>query len=300
VEGTAINELRSLFDVFKPLHAVWWLVFGQTITAGLHAIYVAVAAVPFFNAIGAYGLAIVILTVVIKLVLWPLYQLQLSLSRKSMLEQRKIAPELAALRKKHKGDPQKQQEEMMKLYKEHGVNPLGPLMGCLPALVQFPILTALYWVFLGNAHSDAFPAHFLFVPNLNDSPSAHPLLPGLPIPTLVYLVFPLLAAATTFVQSKMIQQPPNPYATEQEQQTQQMTQSMQVMMPLMIAVFAISTPAGLGLYWFVSNCVAIIQQYFVTGWGALRPANGPPTPPPPPASGSGNGRSVRKPRRPRR
>jgi hypothetical protein len=98
----------------------------------------------------------------------------------------------------------------------------------------------------------------------------------------------------------MIQQPPNPYATEQEQQTQQMTQSMQVMMPLMIAVFAISTPAGLGLYWFVSNCVAIIQQYFVTGWGALRPANGPPTPPPPPASGSGNGRSVRKPRRPRR
>src|SRR5439155_12191421 len=130
-----------------------------TITGSLHSIYVAVAAVPFLNAIGEYGLAIVILTVIIKLILWPLYQLQLSLSRRSMLEQRKVAPELAALRKKHKGDPQKQQEEMMKLYKEHGVNPLGPLMGCLPALVQFPILTALYWVFLNNAHSSALPAH---------------------------------------------------------------------------------------------------------------------------------------------
>ena len=241
-----------------------------------------------------------ILTVGIKLILWPLYQLQLSLSRRSMQEQRKIGPELAAMRKKYKGDPQKQQEEMMKLYREHGINPLGPLMGCLPALVQFPILTALYWVFLGNAHSGAFPqAHFLFIPNLNDNPNAHPLLPGLPIPNVVYLIVPLLAAATTFVQSKMIQQPPNPYATEQEQQTQQMAQSMQVAMPLMIAVFAVGTPAGLGLYWFVSNCVAIIQQYFVTGWGSLRPANGPPPLPPPPPT-TGDAKSTRKPRRPRR
>jgi YidC/Oxa1 family membrane protein insertase len=184
----------------------------------------------------------------------------------------------------------------MKLYREHGINPLGPLMGCLPALLQFPILTALYYVFLGNARAHAFPAHFLFVPNLNDSPGSHPLIPGLPIPTIVYLIIPLLAAATTFVQSKMIQQPPNPYATEQEQQTQQMTQSMQVLMPLMIAYFAVVTPAGLGLYWFVSNCVAIIQQYLVTGWGALRPAGGPP---PLPGTSAG-GQSGPKPRRPRK
>ena len=63
-------------------------------------------------------------------------------------------------------------------------------------------------------------------------------------------------------------------ASEQELQAQQMTKSMQVMMPLMIAYFAVVTPAGLGLYWFISNCVAIIQQYFVTGWGQLwRPGN---------------------------
>jgi YidC/Oxa1 family membrane protein insertase len=68
----------------------------------------------------------------------------------------------------------------------------------------------------------------------------------------------------------MMQQPLSAVPTEQEQQTQQMTRTMQVMMPLMIAYFAIVTPAGLGLYWFVSNTVAIIQQYFVTGWGGLR------------------------------
>jgi hypothetical protein len=68
----------------------------------------------------------------------------------------------------------------------------------------------------------------------------------------------------------MMQQPLSAVPTEQEQQTQQMTRTMQVMMPLMIAYFAIVTPAGLGLYWFVSNSVAIVQQYFVTGWGGLR------------------------------
>ena len=82
-------------------------------------------------------------------------------------------------------------------------------------------------------------------------------------------IIPLLAAGSTYVQAKMMQQPPNPLASEQELQAQQMTKSMSMMMPLMIAYFAIVTPAGLGLYWFISNCVAIIQQYFVTGWGQL-------------------------------
>jgi hypothetical protein len=98
---------------------------------------------------------------------------------------------------------------------------------------------------------------------------SHPLVAGLPIPIPAYLIVPILAGVTTFVQSRMMQQPPNPVATEQEQQAQQVNQSMQVVMPLMICYFAVITPAGLGLYWFVSNCFAIIQQYFVTGWGGL-------------------------------
>jgi len=110
---------------------------------------------------------------------------------------------------------------------------------------------------------------------LLDAPNKHLLIPGFPLlPTVVFAIIPLLAALSTFVQSKMMQQPPNPLASEQELQAQQMTKSMSLMMPLMIAYFALVTPAGLGLYWFVSNCVAILQQYFVTGWGQLwRPGN---------------------------
>ncbi|HVB76447.1 MAG TPA: YidC/Oxa1 family membrane protein insertase [Candidatus Nitrosotalea sp.] len=254
------------------MHDVWWAIFGQTISWGLTHVYDAVSSVPALAAVGAYGLAIVIVTLMIRLILSPLYQFQLRISRRSMQEQRKVAPQVAELKKKYKGDSQKQQQAMMELYKEHGINPLGGLMGCLPALLQFPVLTALYWVFLGNAHANRFSDHFLFVPHLNDLPSHHPMLHGLPIPDLTYLIIPLLAAATTFVQSRMMQQPPNPLATDQEQQTQQMTRQMQVIMPLVIGYFAILTPAGLGLYWFVSNCFAIIQQYLVTGWGGFRPA----------------------------
>ena len=228
------------------------------------------AANPAIAAIGAYGLAIVLLTILIKVLLAPLFQIQLALSKRSIDQQRRLAPELAELKKKHKNNPQQQQAAMMELYRERGINPLSNLSGCLPALLQFPILTALYYVFFGNAQHKLFADHFLFIPHLNDVPTLHPLIPGLPIPNLIYLVIPILAAATTFVQSRMMQQPPNPAATEQEQQAQQMTQTMQVMMPLMITYFAFVTPAGLGLYWFVSNCFAIIQQYLVNGWGGLR------------------------------
>jgi len=275
-----LNELRSLFNVFAPVQHIWWTIFGEGFSWALSTLYHFLAGIPLVSALGAYGLAIILLTIVIKSVLSPLYHFQLSVSRKAQAEQRRIAPEVAALRKKFKNEPQKQQAALMELYKEHGVNPLSSLTGCLPAVLQLPILTALYYVFLGNAQHKAFPDHFLWIQHLNDQPNIHPLIQGLPIPALPYLVIPLLAAATTFVQSRMMMQPPNPNATEQEQQTQSMTQSMQVVMPLMIAYFAFVTPAGLGLYWFISNCFAIIQQYLVAGWGGLRRQDPPALPAP--------------------
>jgi len=251
-----------------PIKTLWATTFLAGVKWGLTVLYHTFAGVPGLEWIGAYGLAIIALTVIIKLLLAPLYQLQLSMSRKSMLEQRKLAPEVAKLKKKYKGDPQKLNTATMELYKEHGVNPLGGLAGCLPAVAQFPILTALYWAFSQYKVEDA---HFLFIPTLLDAPSKHLLIAGFPlVPTVVFAIIPLLAAASTYVQAKMMQQPPNPLATESELQAQQMTKSMSMMMPLMIAYFAIVTPAGLGLYWFISNCVAIIQQYFVTGWGQLQ------------------------------
>jgi len=229
--------------------------------------------VPVIETIGAYGVAIIVVTIMIRLLLAPLQQFQLVNQRKTMAEQRKLAPEVSELRKKYKKDPQKLNAEMMKLYQEHGVNPLGGLIGCAPLVVQLPVLTALYYVFRG-AHVTA--PHFLFIPNLMALPSHTFLVAGLPIPAVVYLIFPLLAAGTTYVQSKMLQQPVPPNPTDQEMQTQQMQRTMVYLSPLMIAYFALQVPAGLGLYWFVGNCVSIIQQSFVVGWGNVLPKRGSP------------------------
>jgi len=302
--------------VFQPIVHLWELVVKQPVAWLLDTIYGSLQGVPVAETIGAYGVAIIVVTIIIRLLLAPLQQFQLITQRRTMTEQRKLAPEVAELRKKLKKDPQKLNAEMMKLYQEHGVNPLGGLVGCLPLIIQIPVLTALYYVFRG-AHVTA--PHFLFVPNLMELPSQTHLITGLPyVPAIAYLVFPLLAAATTFVQSKMLQQPTPLNPTEQELQQQQMQRTMVYISPLMIGIFAFQVPAGLGLYWFIGNLVGIIQQSFVVGWGNLLPRRGSERPPtaamskgPSPRSGpaagsrdlpkrasNGNGKAKRKKQRP--
>ena len=250
---------------------MWQAVVEKPLEGFLNYLYVHMQGVPVVESIGAYGVAIILLTIVIRLILAPLQQFQLVTQRKTMVEQRKLAPQVAELRKKYKKEPQKLNAEMMKLYQEHGVNPLGGLVGCLPLVVQLPILTALYYVFQNFAKAGHPPQPFLFLSNLNENPNHH-LFSGLPIPVLAYLIFPLLAALTTLVQSRMLQMPPPPNPTDQDAQTQQMQRTMVWPSPLMIGYFALNVPAGLGLYWFVGNCVSIIQQSFVVGWGNVLPA----------------------------
>jgi YidC/Oxa1 family membrane protein insertase len=267
--------LNSPFDVFKPIQHLWQSVIEDNLAAVLNFMYLHFQAVPALAAIGAYGVAIVVFTIGIRLVLSPLTQFQLTTSRKSALEQRKLAPEVAELRKKFKKDPSRINVETQKLYQEHGINPLAGMVGCLPLVVQIPILTALFYVFRNFANHATQAAQFLFVPNLNDNPNHHLMLtlPGLNIgvPAITYLIFPLLAAATTFVQTKMMQMPVPPNPTEMELQTQSMQKMMVWLSPLMIGYFALNVPAGLGLYYFISNCVGITQQYFIVGWGTLLP-----------------------------
>jgi YidC/Oxa1 family membrane protein insertase len=250
---------------------LWTAVIKDPLAWLLSTIYGQLEGVPVVETIGAYGVAIIVVTIIIRLLLAPLQQFQLITQRRTMAEQRKLAPQVAELRKKYKKEPQKLNAEMMKLYSEHGVNPLGGLIGCLPLLVQLPVLTALYYVFRG---ANVGAPHFLFVPNLMALPTQTALIHGLPIPAIAYLVFPLLAAGTTFIQSKMLQQPPPPNPTDQELQMQQTQRMMVYFSPLTIAFFSLQVPAGLGLYWFIGNCVSIIQQSFVVGWGNLRPGGG--------------------------
>jgi YidC/Oxa1 family membrane protein insertase len=298
---------KSLGNLFAPIHDLWLAWIEQPLSHFLLFLHQHLDAIPVIHSIGSYGVAIIILTILIRLALAPLQQFQLVTQRKTMVEQRKLAPQVADLRKKYKKDPQKLNTEMMALYREHGVNPLGGMVGCLPLIVQIPILTALYYVFQGFAHTPGLAKQpFLFIPNLNDIPNQQLLIHGVPIPAPVYLVFPLLAALTTLIQSRMLQMPPPPNPTEQEIQTQSMQRTMVWLSPLMIGYFALNVPAGLGLYWFIGNCVSIIQQSFVVGWGNVLPArfrrpaiggasgagNGPPPkklPPGGPKSGSGSG-----------
>ena len=267
-----MKAITDFFKFLQPVHDLWLTVVYGPLANALSFIYAHVQGIGIFEAIGAYGVAIIVLTIIIRLLLAPLQQFQLVTQRKTLVEQRKLAPQVAELRKKYKKDTQRLNAEMMKLYQEHGVNPLGGAVGCLPLIVQLPILTALYYVFTGFARTHDVAAHFLFISNLNENPNHHLLFSGVPLPVPAYIVFPLLAALTTFIQSKMLQMPPPPNPTEQELQTLQMQRTMVLLSPLMIGYFALNVPAGLGLYWFVGNCVSIIQQSFVVGWGNVLPA----------------------------
>ncbi|HVH62887.1 MAG TPA: YidC/Oxa1 family membrane protein insertase [Candidatus Dormibacteraeota bacterium] len=309
--------MGDFFKFLQPVHDAWWAIFGVTLQAMLTWIYNHLAGVAIFEAIGAYGVAIIVITIIIRVLLSPLQQFQLVTQRKTYAEQRKLAPEVAELRKKFRKDPQKLNSEMMKLYQEHGVNPLSSMIGCLPLVLQIPILTALYYVFTGWAHTHGV-APFLFVPNLNENPNHHVIGSSIPIPVPVYLIFPLLAGITTLIQTRMLQMPPPPNPTEQEAQTLQMQRTMLWISPMMIFIFALNVPAGLALYWFVGNCVSIIQQSFVVGWGNLvpsrfktvaggapsaptkGPSTGPKTSGPQGGGGPGGGGGAGKPNRPKK
>src|SRR5439155_215965 len=140
-----------ILDLLQPIIKLWGLVIEHPLGSLLSFMYDHLVGLPFIDTIGAYGVAIIVVTILIRLALAPLQQFQLVTQRRTVAEQRKVAPEVAQLKKKYGKDSQKLNAEMMKLYQEHGVNPLGGLVGCLPLIVQIPVLTALYWVFR-NAH----------------------------------------------------------------------------------------------------------------------------------------------------
>ncbi|HEX2516390.1 MAG TPA: YidC/Oxa1 family membrane protein insertase [Chloroflexota bacterium] len=198
------------------------------------------------------GLAIIVFTILMRVVLLPL-TIQQFRSQKAM---QKLQPELKELQKKHGKDREKLQQETMALYKEHGVNPAA---GCFPLLVQMPILFALYAALINLATTNpAFSEPWLWIPNL-----AHPdviLIAGISIP----FILPILTAGTQWVQQRMMTQP-----TDDPQQ--KMQNSIMQFMPLMMLYFGTTIAAGVVLYWLTQNLAGIVQQYFQMGWGSLLP-----------------------------
>jgi YidC/Oxa1 family membrane protein insertase len=217
----------------------------------------------------SYGLAIIIFTILVRAVLAPLNLRQLRSAKKMSA----LAPKIKELQQKYKGNREELTRAQMALYKEEGVNPAA---GCLPLLIQMPILYALFFVFQRLAKPTAgaiYHQPFLwFTLDKPDNLFGHFFLG----PHSFWGPLPLLAGVAQWVQSRMMMQP----TSDPQQRT---TQQIMQFMPLMIIVFAVNYPSGLALYWVTSTLFSIVLQYFITGWGQLftSPFRVPEAPPPP-------------------
>ncbi len=196
----------------------------------------------FYHYLHNYGVAIILLTILIKIIFWPLTQK----SFRSMQAMKKIQPKIAQVREKYKDDREKLNQELMGLYKTYKVNPMG---GCLPMLLQIPVFIALY-----NMLNTAVELrHEPFLWWINDLTAPDRLQIGIPIPYLGGIpVLTLLMGVSMFAQQKMTPSSGDP---RQEQ--------IMLLMPLIFTVFFINFPSGLVLYWLVNNILSIVQQYWI-------------------------------------
>lgn len=234
---------------------------------------------------GALGIAIIVVTILIRILVWPLMATQLK-SAKKLAD---LKPHMDELKKKHKDDKQALAKAQMDLYKEHGVNPAG---GCLPLLIQIPPMIAIYQViyaFFDGDHGLNRINGVLYnqdwalsqVPNLNffgmnlaDKPSDFARV------GLIILIVPLITAALQLVQSRMMTPkavPVNKKDSKKEKQEKEsmedamasMQGQMMFIMPLMMGYISYTFPIGLALYLNTLTIVGIWQQYLISGWGGL-------------------------------
>jgi YidC/Oxa1 family membrane protein insertase len=252
-----------------------------------------------YNLVQSYGLSILLFTVVIKVIMLPLSVKQ----QKSMVNTARLQPKIKELEKKHKGDRQKQSEELMKLYQSEGVNPAS---GCLPMLIQLPIIYGLYSVinrplsyllgltseqianisdilnlgykaneigmkeiYIAEAMKNnvsSLPAQFanlnmidfnFYGLNLASSPSISQISP--------LWIIPILAGITAFLSSYVTTKISPSAASMGNNQAASMTKSMMYTMPLISIWITFTMPAGVGLYWIMSNILMVVQQYLLNG-----------------------------------
>ncbi len=184
-----------------------------------------------FPGVSNWGVSIILLTVIVKLILFPLS----AASYRSMARMRKLTPKMTALRERYGDDKQAMSQEMMKLYQKEKVNPMG---GCLPMLLQMPIFIALYWVLLESVEI----RHAPFFGWIQDLSAKDP-----------WFVLPLIMGASMWFQQKLNPPPPDPTQAKVMQ-----------MMPIMFTFMFLWFPAGLVLYWTVNNLLSIAQQWVIT------------------------------------
>ncbi|WP_077529939.1 membrane protein insertase YidC [Vreelandella utahensis] len=184
----------------------------------------------FHDLVGNWGVAIILLTVVVKLAFYKLS----ATSYRSMANMRRVQPEMQRLKEQYGDDRQKLSQEMMNLYKKEKINPLG---GCLPILVQMPVFISLYWVLFESVQL----RHAPFMLWINDLSVMDP-----------YFILPILMGASMFLQMQLNPTPPDPVQAK-----------VMKMLPIMFTFFFLWFPAGLVLYWLSNNVLSMAQQFFI-------------------------------------
>ncbi len=216
-------------ELVRAIHYGWFNIIAKPLIISLNY---------FHGLTGNYGIAILLLTLVIKIVFWPLAQK----SYKSMNQLKKLQPMMAKIREKYKGDRQKMNEEMMRLYKTYKVNPAG---GCLPILIQIPVFIALYQGLMGAVELRHAP--FIYYLPFTDIIWLADLSARDP-----FYITPVVMGATMFLQQKMAPAPGDPLQAK-----------IMLFLPIVFIFIFISFPSGLVLYWLTNNVLSIGQQWWV-------------------------------------
>ena len=273
-----------------PIGLLAWLM-----TPLFQVLFIILAAVYQFlenlNVPGAIGLSIIVLTIVVRAALIPLFRKQLVSQRRMQL----LQPEIREVQKRYKGDRVKAQQAQQELFRERGVNPLA---GCLPLLLQLPLLLIMYTV-ISNGLTNQDPRAMLEVfgiqlvdlqcvnvgaagvPDPALGPCIDPIVPLLGdvskpqvlfdyyfLPGFGISILATLSAVFQLVQSRMMLPPPDPTNTDPNVRIQR---QMMLFLPLISLVYGGFLPAGLFIYWIVATVFSIIQQYLIVGWGGMFP-----------------------------
>ncbi|MFA7245248.1 MAG: YidC/Oxa1 family membrane protein insertase [Candidatus Magasanikbacteria bacterium] len=213
--------------------------------------------VGLYNLIPDVGIVILLITFIIKLLLYP----STNNSIKAQKELTELQPKLEELKKKYVGDQQKIAMETMALYKEHKVNPFG---SCLPLLIQLPVFIALYWVLNSVFKGDNFELLYSFVNNPGHINSVTLGLFDLKNPNIFLAI---IAGAAQFAQAKMFMRKKAPAeagtGSKDESMTAMMNKQMLYFMPIMTVFIGLKLPGGLSLYWFFSTALTVLQQLII-------------------------------------
>jgi YidC/Oxa1 family membrane protein insertase len=215
-----LEKISPYLDLTVDYSFLWWI--AKPLFFALEAIH---------GFAGNWGLAIILLTICIKIIFF----YPSAVSYRSMAKMRKIQPKMAELKERFGDDRQKFSAEMMKMYRQEKVNPLA---GCLPILIQMPVFLALYWVLMESVQLRQAPL-FLWIQDLSVQDPLY--------------ILPLIMGATMWIQQKLNPTPPDP-----------MQAKVMQMMPIFFTFLFLFFPAGLVLYWVVNNTLSITQQYIIT------------------------------------